>query len=639
MNKYLLLLISILGLSMSQAFTFSIDYTAFEKDIYWQKLMHYQPSIRGLHGQADGAGYYFSTNGAWSLAEEAKASVLAFMTEVGSDPNYHPQCRFPERFRYLKEKLALEIKAIFCPDYIEWMNSLDPVGAALVFASNYPNNPGSAMGHTFIRIISRKTSRLQKGWVSDNHLDLLDYSISYAASTDEVKGFKYAMSGLFGGFYGQFSMQPYYMKVREYNEGEGRDLWEYELNINEASVKKMVANFWEVSKNTHFNYFFIDENCSFHMLTMLDIAKPEWNLSSHFPLFTIPYETIKALAKIPDAILETKYRASLPKRSQNISNQLTTQERSDFKAIIEGRVPLLKYSSNAPFLEAFATYIHYQKIENEMIYPSGMEALYNESLITRAKLGKSKSPTRKIEPPISARPEIGHSASQVSLNTGFLDGKQIQNFNFKIGLHDLINREAGFSADTRLNFLGLNLKRFKGKNQYKYKIDEILIVDTLSLIAVTEYEKPKSWGIRAAYHTPEDQELLARQTLQVLPSIGLNFKPWANSVSLYVLGQWEFEYAYFTKSNLRTGPGAAFGTVMDIGSKSKLNIEGRLNKNLMFEDNSFIHGTINLGYAYFLLQDLELRLHIREYFNSPFKNDKLLGKNYFKWLIGGAYTF
>ncbi|MEK6624238.1 MAG: hypothetical protein AABY86_04685, partial [Bdellovibrionota bacterium] len=155
--KWILVFI-ILGLASRRAQCFDlsqINFDQFKHDIYFQKLMHYQPSLLGTlfgksrKGQADGDYFYFSPEGRWNLPAEAEASTQAFLSGPSENLNLHPQCRFPERYRYLKEKLALNIEDQLCPDFQEWMQNLDPVGVALVFASNFPNNPGSAMGHTF----------------------------------------------------------------------------------------------------------------------------------------------------------------------------------------------------------------------------------------------------------------------------------------------------------------------------------------------------------------------------------------------------------------------------------------------------------------------------------------------------------
>ncbi len=630
-----------LGLASRRAHCFDttkIDFTQFKEDAYFQKLMHYEPSILGffvgqkLKGQADGPEFYFSKDGKWNLAAEAQASTEAFLSGPTKDPNLHPQCRFPERYRYVKEKLKLEVADQPCPDFQEWIHDLDPIGVAIVFAANFPNNPASAMGHTFMRVISRKTARGQRGSEEMQHMDLLDYSISYAAVTDVDGGIKFALKGLLGGFIGEFTMQPYYMKVREYNEGEGRDLWEYELNIDEASARRMMSHFWEIIKNTYFYYFFIDENCSFHLLTLLDVAKPEWNLTHNFLLYTVPFETIKVVSEIPGAVIEKKYRAALPKRLRFLISQLDQSEQVAFSSVISGNVPLEKFANNPLFLEAVTQYILYQKIGNKMKFKQGHEELYRRALIARAKLGKSPE-SKKIRIPIHESPDLGHGTSKIMLSAGVIDNRELEILSFRPALHDLLNKDAGFSSFSRFNVLQIQAHRYeKQKSTYEYKIRELTFFDSLSLVPVTPYEKPLSWGIRMAFQRPVD--MIDRTTLQFLPSAGYAFSFFDDTSMLYTLLEWNFEHATFAKNNFRTGPWAAIGSVSNLNYKAKLHLEITLMSDLIGADKMSWSLWSQVEFSYYLSRDLDLRLLCQRF--QRIQNTR---PNYFQNQIALGLTF
>ncbi len=44
---------------------------------------------------------------------------------------------------------------------------------------------------------------------------------------------------------------------------------------------------WELG-NAYFDYFFFKENCSYHLLTLLDYADPTLHLTDEFPFWTVP---------------------------------------------------------------------------------------------------------------------------------------------------------------------------------------------------------------------------------------------------------------------------------------------------------------------------------------------------------------
>jgi|GEM_PF-3296804 len=642
-----------LGLVNHQAFSLEeapINWQKFKGDEYWRRLLHYQPSVMGVllrgqteQGQADGPEFYYSTEGKWNLAKEAEASWQAFNRPYTGDPNLHPQCRFPERYRYLKEQLKTSssynkdlIKDVRCPDFETWINDLDPIGVALVYAANYPNNPGSAMGHTFVRIISRKTSRLQRGGSDEDfkHLDLLDYSISYAAVTETNTGLTFAINGLTGGFLGQFSMQPYYMKVREYSEGEGRDLWEYELNVDEASMRRMMAHFWELSKNTFFYYYFIDENCSFHLLSLLDVARPDWDLEREFTWYTVPFETIKVVAQIPGALKEMKYRPSLPHRSHHVIKQLNSTEQADFRLLVNGNTdPELwqRYQSNQLFLEALAQYILYQKIENDLHFRTGHEELYRKALISRAKLGKRETNLKAIETPKYNRPDKGHGTSMVMLSASELGGHSAQQFSFRPALHDLLNRDAGFATNSRLDVLHT---KFIRQNE-KIKLREILFLDTISLLPWTTYERPSSWGLHTSYGRPMDYGATNMKTWQIRPSYGASWL-WSDvsKSTFYCLFNWNLEYGSKLTNKWRTGPGLLLGSLWRFNEWGKLELKGELITHLKYQNEGHLNFLYGATYAHHLRPEWDLRLGAWRFW----RGDRIL-TNYSEYSIGLAHTF
>src|SRR5690606_26093360 len=122
-------------------------------------------------------------------------------------------------------------------------------------------------GHTFLRI-NRRNSDLAP------RQELLDYGVDFSAGVDTDNAVVYALKGLLGFFPGVFRRIPYYYKVREYNDYELRDLWEYELSLTQREVDLVVAHLWELG-STHFDYYYLTENCSYHVLGALEVARPD----------------------------------------------------------------------------------------------------------------------------------------------------------------------------------------------------------------------------------------------------------------------------------------------------------------------------------------------------------------------------
>ncbi len=133
-----------------------------------------------------------------------------------------------------------------CNELENFLKALSPRSATLVFPTAYMNSPASMFGHTLIRIDGDYQSRL------------ISYAINYAANTGDEGGISYLIKGLFGYFKGYFSILPYYEKIEEYNDLDMRDMWEYELNLSEDEVRRMVLHIWEL-KDIYSYYYFFDE--------------------------------------------------------------------------------------------------------------------------------------------------------------------------------------------------------------------------------------------------------------------------------------------------------------------------------------------------------------------------------------------
>src|SRR5262249_24426816 len=152
-----------------------------------------------------------------------------------------------------------------CKDYVEFRDKVGGQSATMVFSSYYLGNPSSVFGHTLLRI--------NKGDPGPSHAALLDYGVNYAPVADMSNAVTYAWNGMFGGFHGVFTNLRYYYKVREYNDFESRDLWEYDLNLTPEEMAQLTRHLWELGFSD-FPYYYLTKNCSYHLLAALEAAAP-----------------------------------------------------------------------------------------------------------------------------------------------------------------------------------------------------------------------------------------------------------------------------------------------------------------------------------------------------------------------------
>ncbi|RYE91808.1 MAG: DUF4105 domain-containing protein, partial [Myxococcales bacterium] len=275
-------------------------------DVQWRRLGRYREGVFGVSSEADGQAFFLADQGPGDPRAELEATVRGFFTAPVAGVE-HPLCRFPARRRWLTHGLTIDeakLPAVTCEAYDRFVERAGADSVSLIFSSYYLNNPASMFGHTFLRF------NRAKGPEDEERKALLDQGVDYSASVPATENqLLYAVKGLAGLYPGIFRMLPYYYKVREYNDAESRDLWEYDLVLSDEERHMLVAHLWELG-HTYFDYFYLDENCSYHVLSVLEATSRRLSLTDavHWPV--IPADTIRAVMQVPGLVRQVRYRPS-----------------------------------------------------------------------------------------------------------------------------------------------------------------------------------------------------------------------------------------------------------------------------------------------------------------------------------------
>lgn len=293
---------------------------------YWEVLLHYKPTRTGFESLIDDPRFFLSPYGKRDPKAELEATIKAlFQSDKKNDE--HPRCRFIARYEWLKEELDMnesQFSDITCTVFSNMVNNtIQPKSVVLVFPASYMNNPASMFGHTLMRIDGLYQSKL------------LSYAANYAASVEDDLGFLYAFKGIFGYYKGYFKVFPYYERIKEYNDTEQRDMWEYSLNLSEEEVMRMFRHLWEL-KDIYSDYYFFDENCSYNLLFLLEAARPSLHLTDRTRAWVIPVDTIRIIKETgiveniefrPAKATKIRYIASsLDEDYQKIALKIANQE-------------------------------------------------------------------------------------------------------------------------------------------------------------------------------------------------------------------------------------------------------------------------------------------------------------------------
>ncbi|TLN23560.1 DUF4105 domain-containing protein, partial [bacterium] len=251
----------------------------------WLALLHYPKTSGESQSAVDDPKFFLSPNGKRDPAAELWATIEALLADNSSKTEKeNPICRFPARKRFVKESLGLsdgDFPAASCPDYDTYIGKVSPHSASIIFATAHMNSPGSMFGHTLLLIDPDMQSKI------------LGYAVNYAAEVDQSDDpFSYAAKGLLGLYPGKFSLLPYWEKIAEYGAMEQRDVWEYRLNLTEEEAFRMAEHTWEL-REMYSDYFFLDENCSYNILFLLEVARPGVSLTGGYGGWVIPLDTLK----------------------------------------------------------------------------------------------------------------------------------------------------------------------------------------------------------------------------------------------------------------------------------------------------------------------------------------------------------
>jgi hypothetical protein len=576
----------LLVLTPSAQATLTIDWSAeplsaTAHDSYWLKLLHWTGSFDSGKSRLDGEGFFFSEAKGRTPETELRATLLAFFKpelQVGK-LKVSPTCAFPERARFLKEKLPSNLTqwpTPPCERLDEFKTKFNADSATLVFSSAFPNNPGSAFGHTFLRINSKTVGDQAK-------LDLLDFGISYAAAVaDDENPFAFMAFGVAGGYQGQFAMLPYYAKVGEYINSESRDVWEYNLNLTPEQTHRMLLHVWEIETNSHFNYFFFDENCAYHLLVLLEIAQPEWRLSD-FSIYVIPGETVKRIVNTPGAVRSIRYRPSLRKKLIERYSLLTPEEQSEVARTLSGELSPQQVQSTAT-LDAAAARLFYDKQKNSQKLEEKDEKLLTAIRIERAKRGKSTDARPEpqtileINPAdprhFGSRPEVAHHPYRLGVSSGLMTPESestrfFTELQFKFAYHDLLNSDVGMVPFSQIDFPGIVL-RYQPSPQV-LRVERAPLVVVRSLFPLSDIEKRPSWGFAFGIETPRDfcdQCTTARLDAQGGYSVSMFPKQLGGHWLIAAHGTALVEA--FSRIGFRAGPGVELMTMMQLIEQLKI---------------------------------------------------------------------
>ncbi len=501
---------------------------ALELEIYkqkqWLDLLHFD----GKESEIDSPEFFYAKNGKKDPKAELIATIEAFYQSVdsiivpedfiervsksnalldaaitslprrsSSPEDYHGICRFRARFFYLDSLLHFEgLPRLECQEFKAMFVYVNPKSATIIFPSAHINSPASMFGHTFLLLNSGFNSRL------------LSFAINYQASADPnvENGFAFAFKGLVGMYDGRFSILPYYEKIKEYRDVENRDIWEFDLNLSYEEVLQMYRHIWELGDAWSWYYFF-DENCSYNILWLLEVARPSLNLRKKFIYQVNPPETLFVMR---DAGLITKetYRPSRRAKLLAYERDMSFSDVRKAKKIAKGKLSAQSVADDENLALHQKQYILESSIEmSEYWYAKGKleredyTQIIHESASVRSKLGASEA----VDIPTPNSPLMGNRGLRVSpmyfanADSGGIT-QQGLGLDFRLAYHDITDNDRGYLTGAQIEFLRiLGYTGVDSQNQMRAHIHHATILSLASFGMVSKFFTPFSYRLDTGF--------------------------------------------------------------------------------------------------------------------------------------------
>jgi hypothetical protein len=583
-NKIVALLLACFAHPLSAA-THSLD--ALAQQSYWLQLGHYQAAtITDWKSEVDSTQFFLAANGKTDPRAELQATVDAFNGK-GLTPEQAQQsmCQFPARFSWLKTKIDNDWPMLDCPTLQQWQSVVDPAGITLVFPTAFMNNPSSMFGHTLLRIDAKDQTR---------HKELVAFAVNFAAAPDlQDNAALYAVKGLIGQYPGNFSLMPYYRKVREYNDLESRDIWEYKLNLSAQEVDMILLHLWELQLAT-FDYYFTDENCSYQLLALLQLAREDLDLTSTFTLHAIPSDTV-AVLRDKQLLQEPNYRPAFGTRLFYYSKQLSDQDLQTARQVMHGQAFVATdYSPQqaAAILEMAYEWLNFefydQGLDRDIIAPR-----LTQLLIQRSKI-KSPSPFMQPTRP-SGSPDQGHGSSRIGLSVAdYKNSDRRYRFSYRLAYHDLLDQSTGFIPGAQISFLDIE----SSINEYaQSRVERLYFMDAMSLAPDNRIFDSWSWNMRIGYDRQADT---LKQSGRWFAQGGYGKAIGdPHTLHAYLLGSFELNKGDITAQRFTPGLGTEFGVIWQLNNSNKVALTGNIMR-LLNSDAKYhqqLDFTWNWGFA------------------------------------------
>jgi hypothetical protein len=302
--------------------------------------------------------------------------------------------------------------------------------------------------------------------------------------------------------------------VKSYGDIENRDIWEFGLDLSREEIDQLLRHVWEM-RSAWFDYYFLDENCSYELLSLVEVARPTLRLTSRFHGWTIPSETVRVLAEA-GLIKGVRFR---PARSTVLKERMRRMESGEqelARRLSLGEIPVdsealrsLTAVQQAQVVELALDYTAYRQSRRFGGAESGAGKA-SDLLLLRSRLDVPDQ-TPATAPP-KVWPGDGHRPARARIGYGVEHRQQFVEVAGSPAYHDFLDPEGGYTKGGRVDLLRAAVRYYP--EAAKLKLEQLDIIDIMSLSSWNRLLHPVSWkialGVDRKWRSATDSLLLGR---------------------------------------------------------------------------------------------------------------------------------
>lgn len=234
----------------------------------WKALIHYRNDQFFINSPS----FLFSGS---SPEEELSATIDRFRS------NQDSICKFPARYKFLAgTRYATSLPSFpECKAFKTYKTKAPIDSLSVVFASENLKSPSSMMGHIMLATEGTR----EDGYVAR-------HSVSFFTDLGGLNIPKIIWGTLINGQQGYFLLKPLKKHYQFYHGQENRNVWQYQLALDDQSKELIADHFWEL-KDANIPYLFTSHNCATLVLDILRIADQKLEVAH----WASPADVVKSL--------------------------------------------------------------------------------------------------------------------------------------------------------------------------------------------------------------------------------------------------------------------------------------------------------------------------------------------------------